>query len=149
MRIRLLERFFLVAASGAVAVALAGCVGETTTPPVAAAAPNAGSPPIIDEITQKTQRPLYDVVYTEFHFHDPDGDVHFIHRELVETNGPIGKVQDGLVRLPPDMQKRGAVFTGSIRCDANTYYVKMRAYLIDDAGNRSNTMDYTVHCNGG
>ncbi|WP_158915934.1 hypothetical protein [Caulobacter sp. S45] len=149
MRIRLLERFFLVAASGAVAVALAGCVGETVAPPVASTAPNAGSPPVIDEITQRTVRPVYDTVVNEFHFHDADGDVRFIHRDLVETNGPIEKVQDGLVRLPPEMQKRGAIYIGYVRCGPNSYHMKMRAYLIDDAGNRSNTMDYTVHCNGG
>lgn len=130
------------------AIGLSGCAaGVTTAPPVVATA--SGAPPILDEITQKTLHPVYDVVVNEFHFHDPDGDVRFIHRELVETNGPDKTIVDGVVRLPVALQKRGAVYAGEIRCGPNSYYIKLRAYLIDGAGNRSNTMDYTVHCNGG
>jgi hypothetical protein len=136
--------------SGAV-IGLGGCTaGVTTAPPVLATA--SGAPPILDEITQKTVHAgsdPYDVVINEFHFHDPDGDVRFIHRELVETNGPDKTIVDGVIRLPAAMQQRGAVHAGQIRCGPNSYYIKLRAYLIDAAGNRSNTMDYTVHCNGG
>jgi hypothetical protein len=131
------------------AIGLGGCTaGVTTAPPVIAKA--SGAPPVLDEITQKTLRPMaYDVVVNEVHFHDPDGDVRFVHRELVETNGPDKTIVDGVVRLPPEMQKRGAIFAGEIRCGPNSYYIKLRAYLVDEAGNRSNAMDYTVHCNGG
>ena len=47
------------------------------------------------------------------------------------------------------MQQRGAIYTGTVRCGPNRYYVKFRAYLIDEAGNHSNTVEYTAHCNGG
>ena len=127
------------------AITLAGCA-NTVAPPVAL---GVGAPPVIDEVSERTIRPVYDNVVREFHFHDPDGDVRFIHREIFSTNGPFEKAVDGVVNIPPDMQKRGAIYVGATRCGPNSYYVKMRAYMIDEAGNRSNTVEYTNHCNGG
>ena len=131
----------------ACAAVLAGCETSTVAPPVAV---GQGSPPVLDSITERSVILAgFPRVIPEFHFHDADGDVRFLAREMVETNGPYRQVGGAAVDLPPDLQKRGAVLAGGWPCGPNAYYVKMNAYLVDAAGNRSNAMTYTVHCNGG
>ena len=125
-----------------------GCVEAVNV--AAPVAVGQGSPPVLDAITQRTILVGgFPRVIPEFHFHDADGDVRFIARELVDTNGPYEGTQGAPINLPPDLQKRGAVFAGGWACGANSYHATLRAYLIDQSGNRSNAMTYTIHCNGG
>jgi len=53
------------------------------------------------------------------------------------------------VAIPADAQKQGAVFSGGWNCNTNPYYVTLRAWIMDADGNRSNEVQYTIHCNGG
>ena len=53
------------------------------------------------------------------------------------------------INAPPDAQKRGAVVSGGWRCGTAQYYATMKAYVMDADGNRSNEVQYTIHCNGG
>ena len=108
-----------------------------------------GSPPVLDAITEMTvTREGFPVVIPQFHFHDADGDVIFLQREIVETDGPHEKAQGTNVNLPPAMQQRGAIIAGGWSCGANHYHATLRAYLLDRAGHCSNAMTYTIHCNG-
>ncbi len=136
------------AAAMASALALAGCAN--TGHPSGAPMVVGGSAPVLEAITQREIiEDGYPTVIPEFHFHDRDGDVRFLEREIVTTNGPYARTKGVAITFPADLQQRGAVFAGRWNCGPNTYYAKIHAYLIDRAGNHSNAMDYTIHCNGG
>ncbi len=131
------------------AAALGGCASNVGTPaPDLTAA--AGPPPVLDAITIRGgTRNNFPFPIPEFHFHAPNGDVVYIERELVETNGPFEQTRGAPINLPADLQRRGAVFAGGWPCGPNVYHATMRAYLIARSGQRSNAMTYTIHCNGG
>ncbi len=113
-----------------------------------AIAQNAG--PVIDSVTLRTEMQRYQTIYPEFHFHDPTGSVHFIHRELVATNSPKPlTIHDGVVEISPQQQMQGAVYPGGWPCGAEVYYVTLQAFLMNLDGQKSNTVEYTIHCNGG
>ena len=93
---------------------------------------------------------IIDVV-PDFHFTAPNGNAIIIHRELVDTNGAVSQtnIQDGTIRIPAEAQKKGAEQSGGWTCGKNVYYVTLRAFVMDSDGNRSNPVEYTIHCNGG
>lgn len=125
--------------AGAAAVAL----------PVLAAAQQ--GTPVIESVTMhEDDGGRYPVIYPEFHFHDPSGTVRFIHREIVSTNAPKPlRIQDGVIDISPDQQIRGATYVGGWRCGPESYYVTVRAFIMNLAGSKSNEVQYTIHCNGG
>jgi hypothetical protein len=112
---------------------------------------NAQSVPVIDSVTfHENDEGRYPVVYPEFHFHDPSGTVRFIHREVVASNAPKPpSVADGVIDISATRQIRGATYVGGWRCGPESYYVKLRAFVVNLDGGRSNTVEYTIHCNGG
>lgn len=107
--------------------------------------------PVIDNVTlREDDGGRYPVVYPEFHFHDPSGTVRFIHREIVSTSSPnISRVRDGVINISAAQQMQGATFVGGWRCGPESYYVTLRAFMLNLAGAKSNTVEYTIHCNGG
>ncbi|HMI95053.1 MAG TPA: aspartyl protease family protein [Micropepsaceae bacterium] len=133
---------------------------QTTTPALTVKTPAAGAPsapgaPILQSVTVRTNvraanGRVIDVV-PDFHFTAPNGNAIIIHRELVDTNGAISQtdIPDGTIRIPAEAQKKGAVLSGGWTCGKNVYYVTIRAFVMDSDGNRSNPMEYTIHCNGG
>jgi hypothetical protein len=115
---------------------------------VVASAQNTG--PVIDSVSMRTQMQRYETIYPEFHFHDPSGTVRFIHREITATSSPKSlKVHDGVIDISPDQQMRGAVYTGGWPCGPESYYVTIQAFVLNLDGQKSNTVEYTIHCNGG
>jgi len=124
-----------------------------------------GSPPVLDSITLRTDTSgQYMVVYPEFHFHAPDGNVTQIDRELLSTDMPNSfKGVFGQVELPvpfgfnptsrilndSNSQVHGATYVGGWRCGPNSYYMNARAKVVTDNGLSSNWVNYTIHCNGG
>jgi hypothetical protein len=109
------------------------------------------SVPVIDSVTfREDAAGRHPFVYPEFHFHDSSGTVRYIHREVVATNSPkpVG-ARDGLVDISAKQQIQGAIFAGSWSCGAETYYVTLRAFMMNLDGARSNVVEYTIHCNGG
>ena len=128
--------YFAIAIIGAVAVS------------VVASAQNTG--PVIDSVSMRTEVRRYETIYPEFHFHDPSGTVRFIHREITATNSPnLLKVQDGVIEISAEQQRRGAVYTGGWRCGPESYYVTIQAFLMNLDGQKSNGVEYTIHCNRG
>jgi hypothetical protein len=93
---------------------------------------------------------IVDVV-PDFHFVAPNGNAIFLRRELVDTRGAIAQtnITSATINIPAGAQKRGAVVSGGWRCGVGQYYVTLRAFLMDSDGNRSNSVQYTIHCNGG
>jgi hypothetical protein len=131
----------------AAGILLGGCA--TTGSPTASDAPVPA--PVLDAVTFHTQMERYQIVYPEFHFHDDSGTVRYIHRELITTDAPgLRRINtDGIIHIPAELQRKGTVFVGGWGCGPGSYYVTIRAFLINLEGRRSNTLQYTIHCNGG
>jgi hypothetical protein len=109
------------------------------------------SVPVIDSVTfHENAAGRYPVVYPEFHFHDPNGTVRFIHREVVATNAPKSvTVKDGVIDISANKQIQGATYVGGWQCGFESYYVTLRAFIMNLEGGKSNIVEYTIHCNGG
>jgi len=90
------------------------------------------------------------LISTQFHFVAPNGNAVLLRREVVTTSANnINLNPSQAINIPSDAQKLGAMVTGGWNCNLNAYYVTFRAYIMDADGNRSNEVQYTVHCNGG
>jgi hypothetical protein len=87
-----------------------------------------------------------EVIYQDFFFKDPDGDVNFIDYEVVSTTAENVAVQGGAVNVSAALQKSGGETTGTWNCGEWTYDVTLRATLIDSKGFRSITQLYTMRC---
>jgi hypothetical protein len=107
--------------------------------------------PVIDSVTMhENVGGRYPVVYPEFHFHDPSGTVRFIHREVVATSAPKPlHVKVGVIDISENQQIQGATYVGGWECGAESYYVTLHAFVMNLSGGKSNTVEYTIHCNGG
>ena len=89
-------------------------------------------------------------IIPEFHFVAPNGNAVLLHRDLVETSSNNFHLNPAIaINIPADAQKRGAVITGGLTCGQSPFYATMSAYIMDADGNRSNSVKYTLHCNGG
>jgi hypothetical protein len=90
------------------------------------------------------------MIIPEFHFIAPNGNAVLLHRELVETSSNNFHLNPATaINIPADAQKRGAVISGGLTCGQSQFYATMSAYIMDAEGNRSNSVKYTLHCNGG
>jgi hypothetical protein len=121
-------------------------IGVATS--VAALAQKAG--PVIDSVIMRKEMQRYETIYPEFHFHDPSGTVRFIHREVTATSSlkPL-TVRDGVIDISAEQQMRGAVYSGGWPCGPESYYVTIQAFVMNLDGQKSNVVEYTIHCNGG
>jgi hypothetical protein len=107
--------------------------------------------PVIDSVTMRKDIERYEVVYPEFHFHDPSGTTQFIHREIIATNSPksLNFKDAGVISISAEQQIKGATFVGGWHCGPETYYLTIQAFMMNLAGLKSNVVEYTIHCNGG
>ncbi len=84
-----------------------------------------------------------------FHFVAPNGNAVLLHRDLIETNlNGFRENPYAMINVLPDVQKKGAIILGGYVCRGR-YYLIQSAYIMDADGNRSNSVRYTIHCNGG
>ena len=139
----------IVLLSSLAAAICAGCAAQNADLAPASLSAAGGQPPHIDAVTFKEQPYGSDLVQPQVHFHAPNGDVRLIRQEVVESTGPAFKIEGGPIEASAAKQKAGAVYSKDLRCGPGAYHVKVRAYLVDRAGNHSNTVGYTLHCNGG
>jgi hypothetical protein len=125
-------------------VAIIGAVAVS----VVASAQNTG--PVIDSVSMRKEIQRFETIYPEFHFHDPSGTVRFIHRELTATNSPKPlTVHDGVIEISSERQMRGAVYTGGWPCGPESYFATLQAFIMNLDGQKSNVVEYTIHCNDG
>jgi hypothetical protein len=90
------------------------------------------------------------MIIPEFHFVAPNGNAIVLHSDLVETSANSFHLTPSVaINVPADAQKRGAVITHLMTCGQAPFYATMTAYIMDANGNRSNSVRYTLHCNGG
>jgi hypothetical protein len=140
------------------AVSICGLASCQTPPPVAPAVikgAQSGAAPILQSVTIRKDVPNgsggFVSFVPDFHFVAPNGNAIVLRRELVDTNGAFAQTQikNATINIPVAAQQRGAVISGGWPCGTAQYYVTLRAYIMDADGNRSNSLDYTLHCNGG
>jgi hypothetical protein len=118
----------------------------------AAASTNA---PVIQSLTARylVRAPKGNIIdiIPDIHFVAANGNAIVVHRELIDTSGAISQTQlkDATIDIPAAAQKRGAVISGGWVCGTSVYYVTIRAFIMDTDGNKSNAVEYTIHCNGG
>jgi hypothetical protein len=133
---------------------------ETSTPPTLTAVepvhPVSSKPggPIIQSITaQVLPAPLGAVsenIRPQFHFVAANGNAVLLHLAVLKTSANNINLGPAIaINVPADAQKTGAVVSAGWRCNVGQYYVTMTAYIMDADGNKSNEVQYTVHCNGG
>jgi hypothetical protein len=90
------------------------------------------------------------MIIPEFHFVAPNGNAVVLHSDLVATSANSFHLTPAVaINVPADAQKRGAVITHGMTCGQAPFYATMTAYIMDAEGNRSNSVQYTLHCNGG
>jgi hypothetical protein len=109
------------------------------------------SGPVIDSVSMREDDSgPHMVIHPEFHFHDSTGSTIHIHREVVASNEPQPRnAKDGVINISPQRQMQGAVFVGGWHCGPESYFVTLRAFMMNAAGGKSNVVEYTIHCNGG
>ena len=124
-------------------------VAQPITPPSDRRAPILQSVSVQIHVRERNGA-IADIV-PDFHFVAPNGNAIVLHRELVDTNGSIGQtnLEDATINIPAEAQKKGAVVSGGWICGTAQYYATIRAFIMDLDGRRSNTVQYTIHCNGG
>lgn len=164
MRLKTIARALLLEAVAMGGVALAQ--GETTvptdagTPPTLTAvqpanpvASKAGAPLIQSITAQVLPAPLGTLaenIRPQFHFVAAGGNAVLLHLAVVKTSANNVNLGPAVaINVPADAQKTGAVVSTGWRCNAGQYYVTMSAYIMDADGNKSNDVQFTVHCNGG
>jgi len=90
------------------------------------------------------------MIVPEFHFVAPNGNAIILHSDLVATSANSFHLTPSVaINVPAEAQKRGAVITHGMTCGQAPFYATMTAYIMDGDGNRSNSVQYTLHCNGG
>jgi hypothetical protein len=68
----------------------------------------------------------------------------------VATNSPKPlSVRDGVIEISPEQQIKGAIHVGGWPCGPETYYLTIQAFVMNLDGQKSNVVEYTIHCNGG
>jgi hypothetical protein len=67
--------------------------------------------------------------------------------QRVKSQFPVGSDERNLVVELRRIQ--GATFVGGWPCGPESYYVSLRAFIMNLDGGKSNVVEYTIHCNGG
>jgi len=90
------------------------------------------------------------MIIPEFHFIAPNGNAIVLHSDLVATSANSFHLTPSVaINIPAEAQKLGAVITHGMTCGQVPFYATMTAYIMDSDGHRSNSVKYTLHCNGG
>jgi hypothetical protein len=110
--------------------------------------------PILDSVSARLGPQMLngmtEIIIPGFHFVAPNGNAVLLRRELVDTDANNIHINPSeIINVSAESQKRGATISGSFNCNNGQYHVTLRAYIMDADGNRSNAVQYTVHCNGG
>jgi len=87
----------------------------------------------------------YDIEQNIF-FKDAEGDATFVSFVVLGTNASHLQVTSHNIRVPADQQMKGGVVKRTWSCVTSPYFVKLRAYVTDAAGNVSRPRDYTLNC---
>jgi hypothetical protein len=79
-------------------------------------------------------------------FKDAEGDATFVSFVVLGTNARHLKVTSHDIELTAEQQMKGGLVKRTWTCGTGPYFVKLRAYVTDAAGNVSRPHDYTLNC---
>lgn len=122
----------------------------TSIPPSATIAPPTDIPgthaPVIESVQLREDSSSGNlVIFQDIYFHDEDGDANQIDYTLIA--GPPGAyVINGPIDIASGRQISGTSMTGTWKCGDVESKVILQVTILDEAGNRSNTMEYTMFC---
>jgi hypothetical protein len=121
----------------------------TSIPPSATSVPPTDTPtshaPVIDSVYLREDSSSGNlIIYQDVSFRDEDGDAYFIDFELVSDN-PNLVTRDGPIEAL-GQQETGAIHTGTWHCGDDEYQATLQVTILDRAGNKSNTVEYTMFC---
>ena len=87
----------------------------------------------------------------DLHFTPRKAPVVSLRRELAQSSASNGLEQQVPYSIDVGQahQADGALTLQDWDCGTASYFITMRAFVIDADGRRSNAIRYTVHCNGG
>ena len=101
-------------------------------------------PALRDQIAMPVSR--FDLVEQSIFFKDQEGDAKFVSFVILSTNAIQLKVTSHLIQVSADQQIKGGMVKRTWSCGSSPYFVKLRAYVTDAAGNVSRPRDYTLNC---
>jgi hypothetical protein len=113
--------------------------------------PGAAGPPTILGVTIKASHEGGELVYyQEVNFYDEDGNTNAIERNLVDLSDPSQRpyiqIQNGVINDVPEVQMIRSSTTETWHCYGRVYVATLEVSLVDEDGNRSKPVRYTIDC---
>lgn len=87
----------------------------------------------------------YDIEQNIF-FKDAEGDAMFVSFVVLGSDARQLKVTSHQIQVAAEQQIKGGQVKRTWQCVNSPYFVKLRAYVTDAAGNLSRSRDYTLNC---
>jgi hypothetical protein len=85
-------------------------------------------------------------VMQDINFEDAGGDAYLADYTILSSTNEDISVEDGQVKVKPEDQKKGAMFSGKWDCGKQNYDVELSLVLGDAKGNKSEPYKYTIVC---
>jgi hypothetical protein len=105
------------------------------------------SPPKITSIDFPSEIPGDNTpVLGSIYFEDPDGDINSLTFEVIRATKFSGATDNDPYQVLESGDKMKGAFKFNIKCQAQQS-VTLRVTLSDEAGNNSNSMDFSFNCN--
>lgn len=107
--------------------------------------PNPSTPVISDIVLSKVKNDAGHDFERNLFFKDAEGDAAFVSFVILGSNANQLNVRSANVAAAPE-QIKGSVLKLPWVCVRTSYFVKLRVYLTDSAGNVSRPRDITLNC---
>lgn len=109
------------------------------------------SPTILGVTIRKSQENGELVYYQEVNFYDEDGNTNAVEWNLLDLSDPTQRqsieLENGVVDALPEVQKIRSKVTEPWHCNGQVYVATVEVSLVDQDGNRSERIRYTIDCN--
>ena len=141
-------RGMLAPLKNAVATATATRAAPSPTQAATATATEQSGVPLVESVLLRNDTSSgQEVIYQDVHFSDSDGDVYRWDFQVISSTNPNVQAEGGTLDIASDLQKVGAVATGTWTC-GGSYTVTLAVTLYDLRGHESLPYQYTMVCGG-